>query len=422
MNVLSHGKGIPVQADCIILGGGAAGLAACAALTDTRRRIAVVERLDRVGKKLMAAGNGRCNISNVNVDAAFYGSAAPFVSRVYETTPPSDVLSFFSSLGLMTAAEDGRIYPRTMMASSVLDVLRAPCESSNVTLLTACQAVSVTPSRRGGFSIQTDNGEGLFAPVVICAMGGSAAPHLGTDGSGTRLMESLGHSVTPLHPALTQLKCDHGALRSLKGVRVQAALTLLIDGKPAAQETGELLFADYGVSGVCVFQLSGLAAQALANKRHVLLHVHLLPEIPQEAIGDWLRKRIKSRRSTSALSLFTGVFPRLLTQAILKEAGISPDTKADCLSPKQFDALSSAISAFPLPVTGTQGFRNAQVTRGGVCLDEVDPSSMASRLFDGLYLCGEVLDVDGPCGGYNLHFAFASALTAVKDIKKRFDV
>ena len=407
-----------MQTDCIILGGGAAGLAACAALADTGLRIIVVERLDRVGKKLMAAGNGRCNISNRQMDAALYGRAAPFVARLYETTPPQEVLAFFSSLGLMTAQEDGRIYPRTMMASSVLDVLRAGCDRANVTILTQQQAVSVAPSRRGGFSVQLENGEGLFAPVVICAMGGSASPQLGTDGSGTQLMDALGHSITPLYPALTQLKCDHGALRSLKGIRLQAALTLLVDGKTAGQETGEILFADYGVSGVCVFQLSGIAAEALAQKKRVLLHVNLLPEVSD--LHTWLHARISVLRGASALSLFTGVFPRLITQAILREAGVSSDAQTDRLSAGSLDAICSAISAFPLPVTGTQGFKNAQVTRGGVRLDEVDPETMSSRIFDGLYLCGEVLDADGPCGGYNLHFAFAGGLTAAKDILRRF--
>jgi len=411
-----------LQTDCIILGGGASGLAACAALANAGLRVALVERLDRVGKKIMAAGNGRCNISNEDMDASCYGHAAPFVSRVYDKTPPDEVLSFFSSLGLMTASEDGRIYPRTMMASSVLDVLRAACDRENVTLLTGQEIVSVAPSRRGGLSVQLQSGEGLFAPTVLCCMGGSAAPHLGTDGAGTRLMAQLGHSVTKLHPALTQLKCDHGALRGLKGIRVQAALTLMIDDQPAAKETGELLFADYGVSGVCVFQLSGLAAEALSKKRRVSLRVHLLPEMPEGEVSSWLSARIASLPGANALSLFTGVFPRLLAQAILKEAGVAPDAQADRLSAKSFDALCCAITAFSLPVSGTQGFKNAQVTRGGVNLDEVDPSTMASRIFDGLYLCGEVLDVDGPCGGYNLHFAFASALTAAKAVKERFDM
>ena len=406
-----------MHSDCIILGGGTSGLAACAALAQTGMHVTLIERLDRVGKKIMAAGNGRCNLSNENMDAAFYGHAAPFVKKVYDVTPPQAVLDFLSDLGLMTASEEGRIYPRTMMASSVLDVLRAGCEQENVTLLTGQEVVSVTPSRRGGWSVQLSGGEGVFAPVVICAMGGSASPHLGTDGAGVRLLENLGHRAVKQYPALVQLKCDHGALRSLKGIRVQASLTLEIAGKAAMQETGELLFADYGVSGVCVFQLSGYAAQALDEKKRVRLLVNLLPEMSDTAA--WLTLRMTARPMDSALGLFTGVFPRLLTMSILKQAGISPEAPVSRLSAVQTHALLEAITAFPLPVTGTQGFKNAQVTRGGIQLDEVDPRTMASRLFDGLYVLGETLDVDGPCGGYNLHFAFASALTAAKAIASR---
>lgn len=404
------------RSDCIILGGGASGLFACAYLAPRGLNITLVEKLDRVGKKLMAAGNGRCNISNTDMNPAYYGDAEAFVRSVYSTATPEDVLGFFGNLGLMTAVEDGRIYPRTMMASSVLDVLRTACDQPNVRLLTSCSAVSLLPSRRGGWSVELDNGEGLFAPCVLSALGGSAAPHLGTDGAGTRLMADLGHTVTPLYPALVQLRCDHSALRSLKGLRAQAALTLIIGGKPAAQETGELLFADYGVSGVCVFQLSGMAARSLGERKPVSLEINLLPEIPQDQTAGWLDERIHVLQSASALQLLSGAFPRLLAMAILKEAGISPDAASVRLTAKERASLAQAVSAFTLRVTGTQGFKQAQVTFGGVSLHDVDPDTMASRLYDGLYIAGETLDVSGPCGGYNLHFAFASALAASRAI------
>lgn len=407
------------RTDCIILGGGAAGLAACAYLAGRGLRVIVVERLDRVGRKIMAAGNGRCNLSNEDMQPGYYGEAAPFVSALYDEIPPQEVLQFFSSLGLMTASEDGRIYPRTMMASSVLDVLRNACENENVLLKTGCSAVSLTPSRRGGWSVQLESGDGLFAPNVLCAMGGSASPQLGTDGTGTGMLAQLGHSVTPLYPALVQLRCDHGALKSLKGIRIQAALTLTAGGSIAARETGELLFTDYGVSGVCVFQLSQHAAKALAARKQVRLQINLLPEIAAEHLPLWLDSRIARHGSRDAQSLFTGVFARLLTLALLKEASIAPGTAASDLTNQQRSALIQAISAFSLPVTGTQGFKNAQVTAGGVSLEEVDPKSMASRLYDGLYIAGESLDVCGPCGGYNLHFAFAGGLAAARDIAAR---
>ena len=402
-----------MKADCIILGGGASGLAAAAYLASSGLHVALIEKGDRVGRKIMAAGNGRCNLGNADMNPAYYGSAASFVQAVYETTPQAEVSGFFSALGLMTATEEGRIYPRTMMASSVLDVLRGGL--AGIEVITGQEAVSLTPSRRGGWSVQLSGGEGLFAPAVLAAMGGSAAPHLGTDGAGTRMLSALGHSVTPLCPALVQLKCDHPALKSLKGVRLQSTLTLDVNGEAVAKETGELLFADYGVSGVCVFQLSRFASRALYEKRRVMLYANLLPEI--EDAAAWLDARIGLLPGADMQTLFTGVFPRILTQAILRQADIRPEAAAARLTPKAKAALTDAMTAFPLPVTGTQGFKNAQVTAGGISLDEVDPKTMQSRLMSGLYLAGELLDVDGPCGGYNLHFAFASAITAAKAIK-----
>ena len=403
-----------MQTDCVIVGGGAGGLCAAAALGRKGLRVTVVERLPRVGKKLLATGNGRCNLSNVDMQSVYYGKAAPFVQQVYAVTPPGEVAAFFSSLGLMTAVEDGRIYPRTMAASSVLDVLRMTCERASVTMLTDTEVVALSPSRRGGWSVQLADGSGLFAPHVIAAMGGSAAPSMGTDGTGVRLMQTLGHEITPLYPALVQLKCSHPALKGLKGIRTQARLTLFIDGRPAAEEFGELLLTDYGVSGVCVFQLSREAAPALAQKRSVRLAIDFLPEVA--SIRPWLDARIEQLSPVSLLTLTTGVLPRLLAQTIIKEAHFSPEMDAGALSDAEKDALCRALSAFPLVVTGTQGFANAQVTRGGVSVADVDPRTMASRLFDGLHIIGELLDVDGPCGGYNLHFAFASALTAAKAI------
>lgn len=406
-----------MRTDCIILGGGAAGLTAAAALAPSGLRITVVERLDRVGKKILSTGNGRCNLSNEDMRASLYAPCGEFVHMLYEQTPPEDVRAFFASLGLMTVSEEGRIYPRSMQASAMLDVLRIACERENVTLLTGQSAVSLMPSRRGGWSVQLDNGEGLFAPVVLCAMGGSAAPSMGTDGSGVRLLTQLGHSAIPACPALVQLKGTHPALKSLKGIRVQAALTLLCDERPAAEETGELLFADYGVSGVCVFQLSRFASRALAAKQTVRLSVNLLPEVKD--VAAWLNERIAARPALAASQLFTGVFHRLLAQTLLKEANIRADDAVSTLSAQSRSALCSAITALSIPITGTQGFAQAQVTAGGVTTDEVAPETMASRLFDGLYLAGEILNVDGPCGGYNLHFAFAGALTAARAIRSQ---
>ncbi len=406
-----------MHTDCIIIGAGAAGLCASAALSRAGVRVTLCERLDRVGKKLLATGNGRCNLTNRDMRAEIYGECAPFVSSLYETTPPAEVAAFFGSLGLLTAVEDGRVYPRTMAAASVLDVLRAACDPAYVTTLTGCRVVSINPSRRGGWSVQTEDGQGLFAPAVLCAMGGCAAPQFGTDGSGYAMLDVLGHSIKKPLPALVQLKCSHPALRSLKGMRTHCRVTLFIDKSETAREDGELLFADYGVSGVCVFQLSRIAARAIDERRDVRLRVNLLPEIAD--MRDFLVRRADATPNANALMLLTGALPRMLAQAVVKDAGVPADAPIASFTARQLAALASSISALELPVTGTQGFANAQVTRGGVALDEVEPTTMASRLFDGLYIAGELLNVDGPCGGYNLHFAFSGALTAAKAIRRQ---
>ena len=401
-----------MRPDVIILGGGASGLAAAAALGQRGARVTVLERSPRVGRKLLATGNGRCNLSNLDMRPMHYGDAAEFVSRAYEKAPPERVLGFFRDLGLMTAEEDARLYPRTMQAASVLDVLRAACERAGVSFVTDYEVARLSPSRHG-WTVASADGAVFSAPTVLAAMGGSAAPQLGTDGGGARLLSDLGHTITPLYPALVQLRCEHPALRSLKGIRVRARLVLTVDGRYAGEDEGELLFADYGVSGVCVFQLSRFAAPALDEGRDVRLSVDLLPE----ADDAWLGARIDALPGATAQSLFTGALVRLLAQAVVREARVPADMPASELTASQRRALIAALKRFPLRVTGTQGFTSAQVTRGGVALSEVDPTTMASRLFDGLYIAGELLDVDGPCGGYNLHFAFASSLVAAQSIK-----
>ena len=405
--------------DVLILGGGASGLAAAAALGNRGARVLVLERNSRVGKKLLATGNGRCNLSNAVMRGECYGDAAAFVSRLYDAVPHDSVLGFWRSLGLMTAEEDGRIYPRTMQAASALDVLRAACERSYVEFATEREVTRLSPSRHGGWTATAADGSVFCAPFAIAAMGGSAAPQMGTDGGGARLLSGLGHTVTPLYPALVQLRCDHPALRSLKGVRVRATVSLSIDGQESAREEGELLFADYGVSGVCVFQLSRYASPALAKGRDVRLSIDFLPELESGEESAWLDARLSTLSGANVQALFTGVLPRLVSQCVVRQAQLPADMPAGALTAHQRRVLLSTLRGFPLRVTGTQGFSNAQVTRGGVSLREIDPRTAASRLFDGLYVVGELLDVDGPCGGYNLHFAVASALAAADDISKR---
>ena len=399
--------------DVLIVGGGASGLAAAARLSGQPLRVLLLERNPRVGKKILSTGNGRCNLSNEQMSAEFYGEAAGFVRELYETVPPEEVLSFFHSLGLMTVSEEGRIYPRTLAAASVLDTLRQAIASPNITLLPDTRVTALGQEQNGMWTAESADGKRFHARYALLAAGGSAAPKSGSDGSGAALLASLSLPLTPPSPALVQLK-TRPALPALKGLRTRASLRLQIDGCDSAQETGELLFTEYGISGVCVFQLSGTAATALAAGHSVRVRIHLLPELNPDSVQEWLGSRLLAfGREASLSTCFTGVFQRILTESVLKAAGLKPDHSAGLTHAEQM-RLCETITGFPLEITGTQGFDHAQVTRGGLKLTALNPQTMEVR--QGLYCAGEILDCDGPCGGYNLHFAFASGIAAADAI------
>ncbi len=392
----------------VIIGGGASGLMAAAELASSGTPAVLLERLDRVGKKILQTGNGRCNLSNTAMDASHYHYSS-FVEAAYAGTPPSLVASRLSDWGLLFAEESGRIYPRTFAASSVLDVLRMRL-SPAVTVHTETRVTAILP-QQDGFLVRTDNGS-FPASQVILAAGGSAAPRCGTDGSGVLLAESLGHHATPCYPGLVQLHARHPALKSLKGMRVRCQPTLVLPEENVCGEIGEVLFTDYGLSGICIFQLSSLLRDAPSAE--ILLN--LLPELSPDSRHAWLSSRLELYPDAACEVLFTGVLPRMLSLAVLKAADIPAGLPVSSLNGKQKEALFRMLFRMPFPITGTHGMDAAQVTVGGVETGEVDPANMASRCCPGLYLTGELLNVDGECGGYNLHFAFTSGLAAARSI------
>lgn len=394
--------------EVVIIGAGASGMAAAIrAAENGRRHVTLLERQARAGKKLSATGNGRCNLTNTEADVCRYHGASPdFAAYALETYPPHKVLEFFAGLGLRTVTEyGGRVFPRSDHAGSVLDVLRLALERPNVTLLTGESAERV--SREGsGFRVVAPE-RTLMADKLILACGGCAGSKLGGVMDGYALAASLGHSRTALYPALTQLRTAPDYPRALKGLRVDAKLRLLQGELVLAETAGDVLFTETGLSGTAVFEITRHAA----GKTDLTAELCLFDEPEAELFAD-LEERRARWPELEANRILTGAVQSRLGQMLCRYAGISGGMRSAAISDDSLRFLVAAMRSFRLPVTGVSGFETAQVTAGGLKTDEFDPQTMGSRLVPGLYACGELLDIDGDCGGFNLQWAWASGLLA----------
>lgn len=394
------------QYDVIIIGGGAAGLAAALSASEKKKDILVLEAAPRVGRKLLATGNGRCNLINM-LDAPYYGDAG-FAKQVLAECSRADVLAFFRNLGLVTREEGGgRVYPGSGQAASVLDVMRKALDRKGVTVLCDGKVQKITRLKN---SFRVSAGEMVYeGKKVIVACGGMAGGKLGHDGGAYALLTTFGHTMKQPLPALTPLLGDKKTIKGLSGMRLPAVLTLCDGERPLSRAAGEVLFTDYGVSGICAMQLSADVPRA---KKPVLyadfspmmgLVPCLYERLPAGDVYENLEKVQKLLQERSRLlpreELLCGLLPRLLAEKMLGLSGAQ---------------LAKSLCAFPIPLTGVRGFEYAQVTRGGVNTRDFDAHTMESALQKGLYAAGEILNVDGDCGGYNLLFAFASGILAGK--------
>jgi len=400
------------NADIIIIGGGASGLAAACVCAKAGARTLLIERQDRVGRKLLATGSGRCNLLNTS-QPVYFGDAA-FAREVLSNCNAHNVMDFFEALGLTFREEDGGlVYPASGRASEVLDVLRLPLEASpHVTVMTATEAVELL-HRDDGLGVATKDGAVFGARCVIAAGGGPAAPKLGGTDSLYALLERLGHAVLPPKPALTSLTTAREGIRGLSGLRVNAICTLTDGDMPVETAQGEVLFTDYGVSGVCVMQLSRAAGALLAAGKTPALYLDFSP-LMGLAPFRWTRLPVQQPglAAPAALAWLTDRAERLPERQLL--VGAFPRLLADRLSNHPLPRLAELTTGYLLSITGVRGFEHAQVTAGGIDTADIDPATMASRLVSRLYLAGELLNVDGDCGGYNLLFAWASGITAAR--------
>ncbi len=384
--------------DLCIIGGGASGMCAAIKAKQINRdlRVVILEKNGRLGRKLLATGNGRCNLTNKNC-------------QEYRR-----VLEFFESIGVLTKTDQmGRIYPYSEEASEIVNALETQLNSLGVEVRFNSEVSGITVTSEG-FQIAVDP-FGVEAKKLLVATGGKSAPEYGTTGDGYIIARKLGHAVTKLVPVLTSVECE-GDFTRFKGIRQDALVKLCKDGEVIAEENGNLQMTEYGLSGICIFDLTRYITveedetvdEAMGR---YAFKVDFLPEVPQISVEDILKSRIKIK-NMDAISILRTLVKTPIGKDILAKIGIEPRELAVTLSPAQVSNMAALLKNWSCKVKKVKGWQFAQVTRGGVPLEEINAKTMESKLISGMYFTGEVIDYDGPCGGYNLQNAWNTALTA----------
>ncbi len=394
----------------IVIGGGASGImAALTAAEDKNNRVVILERQQRLGRKLLATGNGRCNLTNTGAAGKnYHGECPDFALPALEKFPPEAALEFFHRLGLLTVTEPGgRVYPLSDSANSVLDLLRFALARRGVELKTACPARELR--RDGdGYTVITDEGS-VHADFLIVACGGAAGAKLGGVMDGYELLKALGHRRTKLFPALVQLVTDSDYPRALKGVRAQGKISLMRGQALLAEGHGEIQFTDSGLSGPGIFDISRTASTCGEGAD---IHMDFLPGLNRDEVLSLLREKRGAYPDLESAELFTGMLHNRLGRMLVKYSGVGAQTPLGSLTDAELGRAVSACRDFTLRLKGTESFDSAQVTAGGIKTGGFDPQTLESWFMPRLFVCGELLDIDGDCGGYNLQWAWASGRLA----------
>ena len=400
-----------------IIGGGASGMIAAIVSAGYGDEVTVFEHMQRMGKKLLLTGSGKCNISNTDTDLRHYhGGDMSVITSVLSACTPEMTRSFFEKLGLFMKDRNGYLYPYSEQASAVLDVLRFSIRDMGIDVSTETDVKSIRKEPSGEFTINTSQGRFIFDKIIMCT-GSCAARNTGSDGSGYKLAASLGHTVIKPLPALTSLTCEEGFFPSIAGIRTKANVSIYAssvnsgDMEMLGSETGELQLTKAGISGIPVFNLSYLAIRAMDNGQKVKGVIDLLPDVNKEDMNDFIRKRTGDNPERCAEELLIGILAKPLGICICKRCGIDLKEKCSLLTDKEIGRIASMIKEFDAEVNGYGAFENSQVVQGGVSLKEVK-ENLESRLVPGVYFAGELLDVNGDCGGYNLQWAASSATVA----------
>jgi len=387
-----------------IIGAGASGLVAAIMVARKGQKVRVYEKNSKIGRKILATGNGRCNVTNKHIELSNYHGLKPtFVNSSINTFNASTCKNFFLELGIdMVEGNRGRLYPRSLQSASIVDLLVYECRRLAVEILCDSEVLHVK-SKGDKFSLHV-NEKVELADKVLIATGGLAMPTLGSCDSGYKFAESFGHTIVPTHASLVQLVCQED-LKAIGGVKIDGAIEVLVDNKVVSQTSGDILFTNYGISGSAVLDISRVAGNALLYKKDVNVVIDLLSQYSKEQLKSILQQRAKYSNGKSIALWLNGFINSKLGRFIEKELHVK---SADELNTKSITKLVFMLKNFKLTVSDTKGYKSAEATAGGVNVSEVNAATLESKLQKNLYFSGEVLDIDADCGGYNLHWAWSS--------------
>ncbi len=399
--------------EVVIVGGGASGLTAAITAARNGKDVTLIERNNKCGKKILITGNGRCNFWNTDENLSHFHSSTPNLLKEFITDErKNSILKFFDSLGLTYKTKNGYYYPFSNQAFTIENALLSECKKLNIKII---NDITVEKIIKEDCFIINPNEENIKAKNIIIATGSKAAPKTGSDGLGYEISKSLGHNIiTPL-PSLVQLKADEPYFKNWSGIRTDVKVNLLIDHKYIKSETGEIQLTNYGLSGICIFNLSGEAAKALNQNKNVIISINFIPFASNPKI--FLQTLNKNSYHKTISELLEGILHYKLVDIILKKAHLKRDLLLTTLTDNELNNLIKTLTDFQIEILDTHTLDHAQVCSGGIPLTEINSKTLESLKVKNLYFTGEIIDIDGDCGGYNLGWAWISGIIAGKNVK-----